>query len=329
MRDTPRTHTRRVSNTHEEDVWKRIADEAEAESYGADSLGMLERNRKLQQPVKRKKKKMPPKPEAQTRRRDMSPDGMRRRHQKRQQARRRAAARLRAFFALTAAAVVVITLLLVTPWFDIQSISVSGNTLVSAQEVSELIGDIKGTNLFLAKTSTIEKELHTLKYIDGVSVSKSLFPPSVDIAVTEHVPAGYIQAGADMLILDRNLYIIDKAGGDLSTDGLPCVIGVKIKKSNIASTLIPENPDAGEAVKTFLNIMLSCGETINVVSADFTNMSNITFNYSNRITGICGTSLNLDKKLRLFCETVKNEEIGISARGSIDLTTTGKAIWNY
>lgn len=320
-----RVTTRRVLNTAEEDVWKRIEDEAESEFYGADSLGMLER--KKAPPKKRRRKKRKKKAVQQKRpERDMSPDRIRRRHQKRQKAARRRIARARAFFALAAAAIIVMAVLLLTPLFDIRSISVSGNTIVTAEEVSSLIGDIKGTNLFLAKDSEITNKLKSIKFINSVAVSKRLIPPSVDIFVTEHIPAGYVQTGSSMLVLDKDMYIIDSAGEDLDISRLPCIIGVKIKRSEVGSTLIGENSDVTSAVQTFLEIMEQCGETANVKSADFTNMSNITFNYENRITGICGSQLNLDKKLRLFCETVKSDDIAETDRGTIDLSTTGYAI---
>ena len=318
--------TRRVINTTDEDVWSRLENEAEAENYGADGLDILQREeppRKKKKKRRRKKRKAATVPVSKRVRSDID---IRTRHQRSQKAQRLFKARMRALAAFIAALVIIAAVVFLTPIFNVRSISVSGNTMVSAEEVSLLVGDVKGTNLFLAGKSNMEKKLKTIKYIDEVEISKSVFPPAIDITVTEHIPAGYTQAGERMLILDRNMYIIDDTL-DFDLNTIPCIVGMKAKKSEVGSTLIPESEEVGKAVKIFLDVMLQSGETGNVVNADFGNMNNITFNYGNRITVTCGTQIDLERKLRLFCETIRNENIAPDARGTIDLSDTGKAIY--
>ena len=326
MSEKTKAPTRRVINTADEDVWSRLEREAEAEGYGADSFKML---KKEEEPPKRKTKKR-----RRRRKRVSAPaaervrtgNDIRARHARSQKARRLFRARMRALSALIAVLIIIAAVVLITPVFDVRSISVSGNTMVSAEQVSVLVGDIKGTNLFLASKNGMEKQLKTLNYIDEVEISKSLIPPSIDIVVTEFIPAGYVQTGGQYLVLDRNLHIIDNAG-EFDTDSVPCVIGMKVKKSEIGSTLIPESEETGRAVRTFLNVIFMCGESDNVVSADFSDMNNITFNYDNRITVLCGSQIDLERKLRLFCEAVNNENIGPNARGTIEFNEKGEAIY--
>ena len=324
MNKTTKAPTRRVINTADDDVWSRLEDEAEAENYGVDGLGMLA---KEEPPRKKKKKRRRKKRKIKAVRERSKPDiDIRTRHQRSQKAQRLFKARMRALAAFVAALVIIAAVVFLTPVFNVRSISVSGNTLVSAEEVSQLVGDVKGTNLFLASKSSMEKQLKTIKYIDEVEISKSVIPPAIDIAVTEHVPVGYAQIGEQFLLLDRNLYIIDASGGfDLNT--IPCIVGIKVKKSEVGSALIPENEEVGKAVRTFLDVMSSCGEVGNVVSADFGNMNNITFNYGNRITVFCGTQIDLERRLRLFCVAIQNENIGPDARGTIEFNDKGEAIY--
>ncbi len=318
---------RRVVNTADEDVWSRLEREATDESYGADSLNMLGKkpeqngdNRKEPHRRKKKRKKRIPSRAAK------SDIDIRTRHQRSQKEQRLFRARMRALAAFIAALVIIAAVVFLTPIFDIRSISVSGNTLVSADQVSQLVGSAKGTNLFLASKSGMEKQLKTIKYINDVDIKKSLIPPTVDIAVTEYIPAGYVQTGNKFLILDKSLYVIDEAHDfDLST--LPCVVGMKVKKSDTGSTLIPENEETGKAVRIFFETMLQNEETANVVSADFGNMNNITINYDDRITVYCGSQNDFERKLQLFCAAVKNENIGPDAIGTIEFNEKGEAIY--
>ena len=320
MDNKSKAPTRRVVNTDDSDVWGRIEREAQDENYGADSLDILS-----QKPRKRKKKKKK-RIRHTAIRRGKSDIDVRIRHQRSQKEQRVFMARVRAAAAFIAALILIAAVLFLTPLFDIKSISISGNTIVSADQASALIGGAKGTNLFLASKSGMENKLKTLKYIKDVSIKKSLFPPSVDITVSEYAPAGYVQAGSQFLILDKDLYIIDEAG-DFDLNTLPCVTGMQIKKGETGSTLIPESEETGKAVRTFLNVMAQNNETANTVSADFGNMNNITVNYENRITVYCGTQIDLERKLQLLCAAVENENIGPEARGTIEFNDKGEAIY--
>jgi len=59
----------------------------------------------------------------------------------------------------------------------------------------------------------------------------------------------------------------------------------------------------------------------------FEDMTNITFNYQSRIDVICGTHKDFEKKINLFKEGVSPNMMSPSARGTIDLSTTGRVIY--
>ena len=317
--------TRRVINTADEDVWSRLEREAEEESYGADGFSMLKKKEPPKKKRKRRRRKRRKAVTAQKERARNASD-IRARHQKNQKAQRMFRARVRALMAFIAVVIIIVAVVLLTPIFDVRSITVRGNSLVSTEQILGLVGDVQGTNLFLASKSGMEKQVKTINYIDEVEIKKSTIPPSIEVAVTEYVPSGYVQTGGQYLILDSNLHIIDEAGS-FNVDSVPCVIGMKVQKSEIGSALIPESEETGKAVRTFLGVMLSCGESDNVVSADFSNMNNITLNYDNRIAVLCGSQLDFERKLRLFCEAVNNENIGSDARGTIEFNEKGEAIY--
>ena len=64
-----------------------------------------------------------------------------------------------------------------------------------------------------------------------------------------------------------------------------------------------------------------------VKSISVADISNISFNYEDRIDAICGSSVDLSKKLGFFKSAVNSNRLTENSRGTIDLTTIGKAIY--
>ncbi len=262
--------------------------------------------------------------DAKKRMRRQAAGDIKRRHAKNQKEQRLFRTRMRALFILIAAVIAIILFLLLMPVFNIKSISISGNKAVTAEQVSGLIGDIKGTNIFLASKNRIKTQLGTINYIKDVTVNKNIIPPSVEIEVSEYIPAGYIQSGSGYLVVDENLYAVsDGSGEDLNL--LPCISGVKLSRGEVGKTLEFENESTAEAVRTFLRVTAADGVNGNIVSADFSNLNNISFNYDNRLSVNCGTDIELEKKLRMFAATIADDSMGDDAVGTIDLSQTGRA----
>ena len=64
-----------------------------------------------------------------------------------------------------------------------------------------------------------------------------------------------------------------------------------------------------------------------VTYISFEDMTNITFNYQSRLDVICGTHIDFQRKLSLFKEAVNSNKLTQNSRGTINLATTGKAIY--
>lgn len=313
---------RKVTNTTEEFDWNKLEDDAQGLAYGADAIDLLSK-KEQKNAVKKKKKKRIIKKYNPTK---MSADEIIERHHKSQKAQRMFKMRMRAGVTLILAAIVILSVALLTPIFNIKNITISGNKIVTASHVSELVGDMKGTNIFLAGKREIKNKLRTITYINDIEISKSLFPPTIDIAVTEYIPSGYVQVGGKFLVLDKSLYVIDD-NAQISIDNIMCITGVKVKEGELSKPLILEDKETEEALKTLLTVM--CSEDIinNIVSTDFSDLDNITMNYDNRLNIIFGSYLELDRKLRLFGEMINSQKIGPDDKGEIYFSTAGKAIY--
>lgn len=248
------------------------------------------------------------------------------RYQQQQKQKRLAMQRRRALIVLILSIIAVIVLMFMTPIFNIKQIAVSGNNVVTLEEINSTVGDLIGENLFKAGKETVRKRLNAIPYIDDVSVSKKLIPPTLRIAVTECRPAAYIGIDTETSVIDSNLKVL----GDrtvFSDGNIPNIIGVETVSGNVGEIIECENPEKLEILKIALKTMEQTGIIDKVKDIDITETTSIKFRYDDRLDVLCGTQLDLERKLRLFKETVSNNNLAENANGTVDLSVTGKAVY--
>lgn len=249
------------------------------------------------------------------------------RFQQQQKQKRLAIQRRRALIALVLSVIIVVVLMFMTPIFNIRQIAVSGNNVVTLEEINEKVGDLIGRNLFKTGEADISRRLKGIPYIDEVSVSKNLIPPTVRIAVTECQPAAYIGIDSATSVIDSDLKVL----GDRSVfaeGNIPNIIGVETVSGNVGETLALADAEKAEILTIALKTMERTGILDKVRDFDVTETTSIKFRYEDRLDVLCGTQLDLERKLRLFKETVYNNNLSNDANGTIDLSVVGKAVYN-
>ncbi len=243
------------------------------------------------------------------------------RYQKQQKQQRLKIKRRRTVFAVAAAAVIVAALLLLTPVFNIRSVSVEGNRLVSAEQFQEKLKPLVGENLFRTGGGRIRRTLKEIPYIESVEVQKKLFPPSVRVSVTEYSPAAVIRVEGKDLVVNSELRVLSEEGTEYS---VPMVTGIDVSSYKTGDILKIDDAEKTSIVTTALSTLEAVEIIDRVVEINTGDIANITMNYDNRLTIVCGTQLDLEHKLRLLRETVN--ALDENARGTIDLSEPGRAI---
>lgn len=248
------------------------------------------------------------------------------RYNKKQKQKRLKMKRIRAAVILLLIIVAVAALMLMTPLFNIRSITVEGNKYVTLQQIDEKVHDISRQNLFKVSSGNIKERLKSIAYIEDVDVAKKLFPPSVKITVKECIPAGYIVINGYEVVVDSQLKVL---GDDnkFSSENIPEIKGMENDSYTVGKTFESANEEKQEVMVTCLKTMESTGIINKVDNIDISNLTGIKFRYDNRIDALCGTQLDLDRKIRLFRETVYSNSIAENAKGTVDLSITGKAVY--
>ena len=234
--------------------------------------------------------------------------------------------RIKAALCLVVLAAAVIFILMMTPLFSIKTIGVSGNNIISLSSIESRVGDLTGKNLFRTNKSEVEKRLEGLTYIKGVTISKKPFPPTLYIKIEEIVPAAYFTLDGRRLVLDSETRAVDDAS-TVPVNAIPEIIGISEAKYRLGKPLELANAEQLSSIKVFLSSAYSTGLLPSITKIDIGNTLDITFNYENRLDVRCGSSVELNRKIRMFKETVTNASMKPDAQGSVDLSEPGKAIY--
>lgn len=247
------------------------------------------------------------------------------RHRKRREQRIREQKIRRCIFFTILAAIVIFVIVFFTPVFDIRTVSVMGNDRVSTEQILEKAGDMTGRNLFALRKGSVEKRLLDFAYVEKVSVKKKPFPPTLILDIKECTPAVQVEYAESYIAIDKTGKILEKSAEKLA--GMPVCQGLKIISANEGEEIGFKDDEAKKIVLGSIQAMEKANVLGGITTMSFEDMTNITFNYQSRLDVICGTHIDFQRKLALFNEAINSNNLTENSRGTINLSTTGKAIY--
>ncbi len=256
--------------------------------------------------------------------RQLSEREIARRQNRRRKAKRRRIMRTRAVMAALLGIVLIVILMFFTPLFAIRGVEITGNETVTTEQIDSAIGSVSGVNLFRVDCSQIEDQIKEIAYVSEADVGRKLIPPMLTVSVKESLPSGYFDHNGSYVVVDENCNILttesqkpskipEIAGFTGYTDGQP---------------LPEENSERIAAASEFMTCMNDLGllDKVDILSLD--PITSITFTYDERLEVLCGSSLDLELKLKMFKENIYSSALNERSRGTIDLSVTGKAVYS-
>lgn len=254
-----------------------------------------------------------------------SGDTLQKRHSKRQQQRKRAMFIRRCITYCVLVCILLGILFFATPIFNIRAVNITGNSVIQTEELEQSLQGYIGSNLFLTHVSNIKTNIkNSFAYADSVTVHRKFFPPSFSVEITECTPAAYLVYNSSYVTVDINGKILEVS--DKKAE-LPELTGLKLTSANAGSIISLDDNSKLKTVISVLDAFRKSGLISGVTVINFEDISNISFNYENRIDGICGSYADFQRKLSLFREAITSSSLTKNSRGTIDLTNTGKAIY--
>ncbi|MBS7297829.1 MAG: FtsQ-type POTRA domain-containing protein [Eubacteriales bacterium] len=251
-------------------------------------------------------------------------DSIRKRHTKRQQKRRRQQL-IRRYSSLSTLSIIVLCVIIFcTPLLDIRRVDITGNVKIETAELEPIAESFKGKNLILTGKGSVRKALSSFAYVESAATKRGFFPPSLTIIITEREPIVQMVHNSSYATIDIEGKILEV--GERRTEYAE-LYGLKLTSSTEGEII---SLDDNSKLKTVLGVLESfkkSGLMTGVTKINMENLDSISFNYENRIDGICGPYVDFTRKLGLFREAVTSNKLTENSRGTIDLTKTGKAVY--
>lgn len=220
---------------------------------------------------------------------------------------------------------VAVILIFMTPVFNIRQITLEGNSSVTKEQIQEKVGDLIGKNLFATTSGKIEARVKEIPQVSSADAAKKLFPPSIKLSITECSPAAYLLSGNKIIVIDSDLKILDDSNS-FNTDVIPSISGISIPSYTLNTRLSSDSAEKEEILSTMLKSFESTGLLSSVSYVSLDDLTNIKFNYKNKIEADCGSQLELDRKIRMFAAAVSSDSLDANTTGTIDLSVPGTAV---
>lgn len=253
-----------------------------------------------------------------------SRDEARRRHAQKMQKRRRRRRRLACAVVLLVAAAVCVVLSL-TVFFKIETVTVSGDSRYTAEEIIAASGIQVGENLFLTNVEEAAAQIKSRKPYIRVAVVRRKLPATIEISVEPTAAAALgIRTDGGYILLDTGLKVLESGTGDLP-DGVPELRIGTVTASAAGAQVQTETPDVLDTLIGLLAAVDQAGIS-GITLYDLTDPESILLTYDGRLDVQVGGTDNLPKKMAMLAEVIRrNNETDPQRSGTIDLRVSGKA----
>ncbi|WP_390489067.1 cell division protein FtsQ/DivIB [Solibaculum mannosilyticum] len=237
---------------------------------------------------------------------------------RRHKRRRKASTRFYSILVVLFAVAIGVTLCM-TVFFNIQTIQVQGETRYETEEIIRASGLAKGKNLLLADIKGGEEDLTVkLPYIGSAHIVRQL-PATVIIEVEENTPAYAVQMEGGWAVADENGKTLEYLQGQVPS--VPVVVGISVTGAPPGYPMEFEDEEQKNKLTDLTKALKENNLIEKTTQMDFTNSSDITVLYDNRITLKCGGAVDLDAKLAMAQEAIARKAPD-EQKATIVLTST-------
>ncbi|MBQ9519291.1 MAG: FtsQ-type POTRA domain-containing protein [Firmicutes bacterium] len=209
--------------------------------------------------------------------------------------------------------VLTVILLLFLPVFYITDYTVSGNELVSEDEILAIARD-NNENIFAYSKRRTEKALEKNNYIEDAKVIKH-FPRGIEVNVTERKIRGYVEFTGSYLYLSDNGLVLDVQS--TITYPAPIITGLKFDTFTVGEVLKTDNPEAFDAMIELSSLFGKYQLMNDIIKVDISNPSDIRF-YCGSVQVIYGENDGSTGRILTLIEILKKLDTDIP--GTLDLT---------
>ena len=238
-----------------------------------------------------------------------------------------------AFLTMITLVAALIAVILLTPAFNVNNIEITGNSMVSDEEIIMAGGLSKNVNILNVDTDAAEENIKSLPYIKKAEIKRS-FPDTIKIKVTEEVGVAYFTTKDGYVIIASDGKCIDVSSGlseDKNSSGqvaqlpkLPVIKGIKNVKYSKGEIVKSEDSHRLKSLFVCLHEFARQGYIFDMKEIDMSDPEDIRFYYKGKELCVSvGNTQRIGYKMECFRpiyeEVVNMTKKGQLPKGFIDL----------
>ncbi|MDM8312468.1 FtsQ-type POTRA domain-containing protein [Clostridium cadaveris] len=217
---------------------------------------------------------------------------------------------------------VLVTVCFNIPYFNIQTIDISKNNILTESEVSWLNQKYLGQNIFTASKEGIRNDLKAQPYIKNAVISKK-FPNKLVITLEQTQGKFFVEHEKKYYIFDEELNLLE-VKDDISDLNLVSLIGIDINSVNVG-----EKVNGYEKIDKILNEISNLIDDnltdIVISSVNVEDISNIKI-YCGKLEVKIGTGDELKDKLNKAFNIILQDKALLENNGYIDVSFKGNPV---
>lgn len=225
-----------------------------------------------------------------------------------------------AMFIGIVAVLVLAAVLTMSMLFRLDSVTVTGNGAISAEEVIRLSGVKAGMNTLALDARAVAKGVESNRYLKFVSL-KRVNRSSVTINVREREPVAAVRYNGLVLIIDKRGMVLEES---LESEVLPAdlvdVVGLDLRRSELGRTVISNSPERLTFFTGMIIELKAMRLLDRVKELDLTDMDNLYLVTTDGFAVYLGTSENVHRKLRALSLTLEELARRGVADGTVDVS---------
>ena len=209
-------------------------------------------------------------------------------------------------------------------FFKVQTITVTGSSRYTPQQIIEAGGIQVGDNMFfLNKYHTSEKITAALPYVETVRISRQL-PDTLVVTVTECTAPAAVQQEGKLWLLSGDGKIVDCKAASASAK-YAMVKGLSLLEPQVGTAIqvAEEEQASAQLLLTLLGLLRDKNMLADVQSIDLSDSASVMLRYLDRFDVTFRWDADFDYKLDYLLAVV--ERLEINEKGAIDMTQEGKA----
>lgn len=200
----------------------------------------------------------------------------------------------------------IISLFLYAPFFNVSEVIVTGNSVVSSEDIVKSSGIVLGTNVFKVGKNDVSENVKKISRIDDVVVKKKL-PKKVNIEVKETYERMIIPYMSGYLLVNEAGKVIEMKD-DVSKNTLPMIEGIKVKDAKVCEMVVAEDELTFDIVLECVYELLDKDVLKTFKTVDFSNITNFSGYTVDGVKVIFGKMTDLEYKVKVLADVMPRVE---------------------